>query len=312
MTFQDYSIVPDEARRPVWVNGALVPWEEATFHVASHVINYGFAVFEGLRFYDTERGPAIFRLDDHIARLNRSAELFQIKPHVSFDQIRDGCIEVVKNSRAKSGVLRPQIQFGLSSRMSFPATDTVDVTIPFWPLGAYREKTGLRVVTSELRKLPIAAVPIEAKVAGYYVNSYLNRRFAESKQVDDAVMLDEHGHVTEASVTHVFAAKDGVLFTPAAGNILLGITRATVMQLAAEVAELQVEERSFGPEALRDADEIFFTGTSAEIEPVTEYDGITIGEGAPGPVTQRISEIYSKAVLGQLPGYESWLTPVNA
>ena len=307
---QDYSIVPDQAKKPVWFNGRLVDWHRATLHATTHATNYGSGVFEGIRFYETEKGPAIFRVDAHLERMARSMGLFQLKTPFPMTDLKQGCIDVVKASDASSGYLRPQVQFGLS-RLALGALDVVDALVLFWPLTKYREKEGLSVITSEVQRISPNAVAIEAKVTGFYTNSYFNHAYYTEKGADEAVMLDINGNVAEGSSVNVFYVKGGELFTPAPGYILKGITRSTVLGLAEKELQIPVHEATVTPDDLRSADEIFFTGTAAEIEPVIEYDGNPVGQGSTGSVTEAVRELYRKATQGVLPDYDYWLTYVD-
>ncbi len=307
---QDYSIVPEAAKRPLWFNGRLIDWHRATLHATTHATNYGSGVFEGIRFYETERGPAIFRVDAHLERLARSMGLFNLKTEFSSVDFKQGCIDVAKASEASSGYLRPQVQFGLS-RLALGAVDVVDALILFRPLEESREKEGLSVVTSEVRRISPNAVAIEAKVTGYYTNSYFNQQYSKEKGADKAVMLDLNGNVAEGSSVNVFHVKNGELFTPAPGFILKGITRSTVLGLAEKELQIPVHETTVTPDDLRSADEIFFTGTAAEIEPVIEYDGNPVGHGGIGSVTEAVRGLYQRATQGTLPDHDFWLTYVD-
>ena len=305
---QDYSRVPDTAKRPVSFNGTLVDWESATLHLATHVTNYGSGVFEGIRFYETDKGPAVFHLDAHLDRLACSIGFFDIDSPCTIDEIKQACINVARASEAPSGYLRPQVQYGLSPRLALGALDVADVVVFFAPMGRYREKEGLSVITSEIQRISPKAVAVEAKVIGFYINSYFNHQHANANGADEAVMLDINGHVAEASSVNVFYVKAGELFTPEPGFILRGITRATVLELAAKELQIPAHETVVTVTDLRNADEIFFTGTAAEIEPVVEYDGLMIGDGTMGPVTAELRGTYTKATRGELPGYDHWLT----
>ncbi len=307
---QDYAIVPEAAKKPVWFNGQLVDWHDATLQATTHVINYGSGVFEGIRFYETDKGSAVFHLDAHLDRMARSLELFHINTRFSIEDLKQACIDVVKASGASSGYLRPQVQYGLS-RLSLGALNVVDAMVVFWPMGKYRDKEGLSVITSEIQRISPKAVAIEAKVIGFYTNSYFNHEHFKEKGADEAVMLDVNGHVAEASSVNVFYVKGGELFTPAPGYILKGITRASVLELAAKELQIQTHETTVTVENLRDADEIFFTGTAAEIEPVIAYDGQAVGQGGLGPITEALRALYRKATRGTLPGYDHWLTYVD-
>ena len=306
LQIQDFSVVPEAARKPVWHNGRLVDWHDALFHVETHVINYGSGVFEGIRIYDTKQGPAIFHLDAHLRRLARSMQLFHIKCPYSLDQIRQGCIEVAKASAAQSGYLRAQVQFGLST-LALRSIDVIDATTVFWPMGKYRDVEKLSIGTSKLHRLSPKAFQVEAKVTGYYTNSHYNRIHAMQQGWDDAIMLDDDGNVAEASVTNIFYVKDGHIVTPTTGAILVGITRNTILELAAHL-DIAAHEKTVTIEDLESADEIFLTGTAVEIEPVIYYGDRPVGTSSPGPVTRRLQEAFQKTTRGQLESFGQWLT----
>ncbi len=310
MPIQDTSLVPGAARTPVWWNGSLIDWSDAVIHMATHVINYGCGVFEGVRFYKTDRGPAIFHLDAHLGRLQRSMRHFGIASKFSIAEIKQACVDVARSSGASAGYLRPQVQFGLS-KLSLGATTVVDTSVLFWPMGKYREVDELNVITSEVERVSPRAVNIEAKVIGYYTNSHTNHEFAKARNADEAIMLDIDGNVAEASSANVFCVRGEELLTPEPGRILRGITRGSVLELARKELELPTRECVLTPDDLRGADEIFLTGTAAEIDPVTRYDGFRIGAGGKGPLTSLLQDCYQRATVGTLPGYDSWNTYVE-
>ncbi len=307
---QNLNPVPENGRVPVWYNGKLVAFEDATIHVITHAVNYGTAVFEGIRVYDTEKGVSIFHLHAHLKRLMKSAEKFGIKTPYSYEEIVQACIDTVKASGHKVGYIRPQIQFGLS-KPGLGSITEVEMYIFFWPLGKYRENEFLRVVLSDIERISPKAGDIEAKVMGYYTNSHFNHQFAHHHDADDALMLDVNGNVAEASSSNVFIVKDGVLITPKTGYILKGITRASVLELAEKELTMETQERVVTPENLESADEIFLTGTAAQIDPVTKYNGKPVGTGELGKFTGKLRESYVNVANGKVDGYEDWHTPVS-
>ncbi len=308
---QDLSVVPEASQTPVWINGKIVDWKNAYIHIFSHVISYGSGVFEGVRVYETPKGTAIFHLTDHLDRLDLSAKSFGMKLPYSRHEFVEAHKEVVRASGHAHGYLRPQIQFGVSSRITLAATDATDVTIIFQPLGQYRATKELKVVTSEVERISPKSGDVEAKIAGYYTNPHYNHLFANKKGADEAIMLDINGNVAEASSSNVFYVKDGELYTPKTGYILKGITRKTLLELAEKELGMKTHEVVMSPEDLRSGDEIFLSGTAAEIDPVVEIDGTQISNGKIGDVTQKLTDLYGKVTSGTLPGYEQWLTYVN-
>lgn len=307
---QNFDHITQAQRNPIWFNDGLVGFDDARLHVITHFMNYGTAVFEGIRVYDTPDGAALFHLDDHLDRLMASAQKLGIKSRWSKDDIARACIETVRASGQSHGYLRPQLQFGLTTP-GLAATDAVEFGIFFWPLGAYRANPVLNVLLSPYERMSPKAGDIEAKVVGFYTNSHFNHQFARENGADDAIMLDVNGNVAEASSSNVFFVKDGVLTTPQTGYILRGITRATVLELARDKLGLEAVEAVVSKEDLRTADEIFLTGTAAEIDPVGMFDGRPVGDGGIGPITEKIRTLYSALATGANPDYPEWRTLVR-
>ena len=299
--------IKENQRNPIWFNDGLVPFEDAKLHILTHVNNYGTAVFEGVRVYDTPSGVSIFHLDDHLTRLMASTEKFGIKSKWGKEFIKDACIKTVKASGHKSGYIRPQIQFGLATP-GLGATSVVELSIFFWPLGAYRDKEQLDVILSPYERLSPKAGDIEAKVVGFYTNSHFNYANAHKKGADDAIMLDVNGNVAEASSSNVFIVKNSELLTPKPGYILKGITRSTVIELATKELGLKVTETVLSVDDLRNADEMFLTGTAAEIDSVAKFDNVVFGNGGTGEITAKIKALYSEVSGGKNDKYKHWHT----
>ncbi|MFQ6006101.1 MAG: branched-chain amino acid transaminase [Woeseia sp.] len=306
---QDLAPVSAGAQHPVWFNDRLVPFDEATVHVITHALNYGTAVFEGIRVYDTVNGVSIFRMHEHLERLMASAQKFGIETPYSYDDIAAACVDTVAASGESHGYIRPQLQFGLS-KPGLGNTDVVEFSVFFWPMGRYRKSDTLNVVLSEIERASPKAGDIEAKVTGYYTNSHFNLQYARRNGADDAIMLDINGNVAEAGSSNVFLVKDGILITPQTGYILKGITRSTIIELARQELNLELQERVVVPDELSVADEIFLTGTAAEINSVANYDGRVVGRGNVGPVSQRVKQVFSQVTRGELPDYMCWHTIV--
>lgn len=310
MEIQKYDKIPEGAKNAkIWFNGELINWDDATIHMATHIVNYGVGVFEGIRVYDTEEGVIIWHLDAHLERLMNSMKYAGIKAPYSLDELKEACKLVVRESKATSGYIRPQVQFGLS-KLSLGAVDVVDTSILYWPLGKYRDVDGLKVVSSEIQRLSPQAGNIKAKIVGFYTNSHFNHEFAKSKGMDEAIMFDVEGNVAEASSSNVFLVKDGVLKTPKLGHILEGITRHSVLELAKDLG-IETEEATLTSDDLRNADELFLTGTAAEIEPIIEYDGKEISNGKMGEVTTKIKGHFDLAKKGKIEKFEKWYTVVG-
>jgi branched-chain amino acid aminotransferase len=306
---QDMSHLRETQTNPIWFNDGLVPFADAKLHVITHALNYGTAVFEGIRFYESEAGARIFHMDAHLDRLLASAGKMGIPVRWSKQDIKHACMETVRASGLHSGYIRPQIQFGLSTP-GLGATTVVEMTVFAWPLGAYRESETLKVMLSPFERLSPKTGDIEAKVVGFYTNSHFNYAHAHQHGADDAIMLDVNGNVAEASSSNVFIVRNGELLTPKTGFILKGITRATVMELARNELGLTVKEAVLGPDDLRNCDEMFLTGTAAEIDPVSEFNGVTLGDGGIGPITAQIDKLYSSVTRGGAAYKEDWYDTV--
>jgi branched-chain amino acid aminotransferase len=302
----------------VWMDGGLVPWENATVHVMTHALHYGLGVFEGIRAYKTKDGRlAIFRLREHVRRLMDSAHICLLKMPYSEQQIFDACIEVLSAQRerfAEGAYLRP-IAFMGDGAMGLGAVNPTRVAITAWDWGAYLGdkglKDGIRAKVSSFNRMHVNVNMVRGKITGQYVNSILAKREAVMSGYDEAIMLDVTGFVAEASGENIFAVgRRGTVRTPSLSSpILSGITRDTVIRLLRDTGR-EVQEVSFTRDALYIAAEVFFTGTAAEVTPVREVDNRQVGEGKPGPVTQSIQELFFRVVRGHEPKYAEWLTYV--
>jgi branched-chain amino acid aminotransferase len=303
--------------RFVWKDGQIIPWDSATIHVSAHGLNYGTGVFEGIRCYATEAGPAIFRLPEHIDRLLGSAALYSMDVPYTRDQLIAACREVVATNELGDCYLRPIIYLGSGSLSLFARDCPIESAIFAWAWAAYLGegmRKGARVITSTWRKFDSTQMPTAAKACGQYVNSVLAAREAMAAGVDEAILVDPAGFLAEGSGENLFLVKNGAVVTNGTdAAILPGITRASVLQIARDLGYV-VEVRPMRPAELLSAEEVFFTGTAAEVTPVRELDGHPINTGQPGPVTMRLQETFLKIVRGQVQGeaaqYRDWLTPV--
>lgn len=299
----------------IWKNGQLIAWKDATVHVLTHGLHYGTGAFEGIRCYQTDKGPAVFRLHDHMVRLHTSAKAIQMKIPHTVDELCAGVKEVVKVNGLDSCYIRPISFFGVSGIGVNPMGYPVDTFIIAFPFGAYLGdeglKNGIRVHTSSWHRASSGSVPATAKVCGDYLNSSLAIMEAKMNGFDETIMLNELHMVAEGSGENIFMVKDGKLYTPPANaGILPGITRESVMKVATDMG-YAVEERNFARSELYIADELFFTGTAAEVTPIREVDRRPVGEGRPGPVTIAIQRKYLDIVRGKEPAYASWLDLVK-
>lgn len=304
---QNFNHIEENQQNPIWFNDKLVPFKDANVHIITHVLNYGTAVFEGIRVYDTPNGVSLFHIDAHLTRLMASAEKLGIQPKWDKEYIKNACIETVKASGQKHGYLRPQIQFGLATP-GLGSTSVVELTIFFWPLGAYRDKEQLDVILSPYERISPKTGDIEAKVVGFYTNSHFNYANAHKQGADDAVMLDVNGNVAEVSSANIFIVKDGVLLTPKPGYILKGITRGSVLELATKELGLEVKETVLTVDDLKNADEMFLTGTAAEIDPVRKFEDTVFGNGGTGEITAKIKSLYTAVSSGKNEKYQNWHT----
>lgn len=295
------------------MDGRFVDWDKATVHVLTHTLHYGLGVFEGIRCYETKKGPAIFRLDEHIDRLFSSAHIFLMDMPYTKKQIIDATIGTVRINNIKECYIRPIAYIGYGAMGLYPKENPVSVSIAVWPWGAYLGDDGLskgiRVKTSSFIRSHVNANMTRGKVCGYYVNSQLAKKEAIACGYDEALLLDTEGYVSEGSGENIFLVRDGVLKTTPLTSILEGITRNSIMKIAAD-KKIQVVEERFTRDELYIADEAFFTGTAAEVTPVRELDGRMIGTGKPGPITRELQAIFFDVVKGKNKKYESWLTKV--
>jgi len=296
----------------IWMNGEFVAWEDAKVHVLTHALHYGTGVFEGVRAYETERGPAIFRHDDHLDRLEASAKLFYMDMPFSKEQLRSATHELIGRNGLRSCYIRPLVYRGHGPMGLDPEDNPVEAMIAVWEWGAYLgeegKRNGIRAKVSSWRRItPDSLVP-HAKASGQYLNSVLAKIESKRGGYEEAILLDDHGHVCEGTGENVFIVKDGVLATPPqTASILNGISRASIMEIARDLGHT-VLERDIARAELVLADEVFLVGTAAELTPVREIDDIAIGP--PGEVTQVIQGAYDDALHGRAERYAEWLDVV--
>lgn len=302
----------DKAEK-IWMDGKLVDWDDARVHVLTHTLHYGVGVFEGIRAYKTADGrSAVFRLRDHVDRLFDSAHIVLMEIPFTRERIAEACVETLRANRQAEGYLRPVAFFGYGS-MGVGAVNPVQVSIATWPWGAYLSeeglKRGIRAKISSFTRMHVNVNMVRAKVCGQYVNSFLANREAALSGYEEAILLDTEGYVAEGSGENIYMVKNGTLFTPPLSSpVLAGITRDCVLRIARDQG-VPVVEQKFTRDSLYLADELFMTGTAAEVTPVREVDNRRIGRGEPGPVTKKIQEVYFRAVHGEEPRYREWLTP---
>jgi branched-chain amino acid aminotransferase len=299
----------------VWINGKIVDWADANIHIASHVIHYGSAVFEGARCYKTPKGSAFFRMDAHVRRLYDSARIYRMDYGLDRDEFTRGIVDVVQANGLEACYIRPLIYRGYHELGVNPLTCPVDAAILVWEWGAYLGPEALEhgvdaCVSSWARSAP-NTFPAMAKSAANYANSALIKMEAVQGGFAEGIALDPAGHVSEGSGQNLFLVRDEVVYTPpVAASVLPGITRDSVITLAQDLG-LQVREQNLPREMLYIADELFFTGTAAEITPIRSVDRIQIGPGRRGPVTTQLQNAFFDYVNGAVPDRHGWLTFVD-
>jgi branched-chain amino acid aminotransferase len=298
----------------IWFNGNLVDWRNAQTHVLTHTLHYGMGVFEGVRAYEAQNGTAIFRLQDHTRRLFNSAKITGMHLPYTQEQINQAHIEVVKANKLASCYFRPMAFYGSNKLGIAPDQDDVQVIVAAWPWGAYLGEEGMqrgiRVQISSFTRHHPNITMIKAKANGNYMNSIMANTEATRNGYDEAIMLDSNGFVAEGSGENIFIINDGKLYTPALDAALDGITRRTVMAIAADM-QLTLTEKRITRDEVYCADEVFFTGTAAEVTPIREVDGRVIGCGTRGSLTTEIQQRYFEIVHGKNAKYESWLTYID-
>jgi branched-chain amino acid aminotransferase len=301
----------------IWCNGEFVAWEDAKVHVLSHALHYGTSVFEGIRCYDTEScGPAVFRHAEHVDRLLRSAELYYMPVPFQREQLRQATLELIARNDQRSCYIRPLVFRGYGQMGLNPLDAPVDVIIATWKWGAYLgeegKRDGIRGKVSSWRRLSPQSLIPQAKAGGQYLNSILAKIEAQKAGYEEAILLDERGMVCEGSGENLFVIRDGVISTPPlTASILDGINRRSVIQIARDLG-FDVLERDVARGELYLADEVFCTGTAAELTPIREIDDHAVGTGRPGEITRAVQAAFEDALHGRSDRYREWLDPVEA
>jgi branched-chain amino acid aminotransferase len=293
----------------IWLNGEFVAWEDAKVHVLTHAMHYGTGVFEGIRAYETERGTAIFRHHDHLDRLERSAKLYYMDLPFAKEQIREATHELISRSGFKSCYIRPLVYRGYGPMGLNPLDNPVEAMVAVWEWGAYLgeegKRNGVRGRVSSYRRISSDSLIPHSKACGQYLNSVLAKIESLKAGYEEAILLDDKGNVCEGSGENIFVIKDGVITTPPqAAAILDGINRKSCMQIARDLG-IEVVERDLARAEVALADEVFLTGTAAELTPLREIDDIEIGP--PGPITRQIQGLFDDALHGRAPQYAEWL-----
>lgn len=300
----------------IWMNGEFIAWEDAKVHVLTHGLHYGTGVFDSMRCYETEFGPAVFRNVDHLDRLLRSAELYYMRVPYTVQQLREATLELVARNGLSSCYIRPLVNCGYGQMGLNPLDSTVDVTIACWEWGTYLGEEGMRngvtaKVSSWRRISPDSLIP-HAKASGQYLNNVLAKIESVKSGYQEAILLDDHGHVCEGTGENIYIVRDGEIATPGQHNSILdGITRRSIIQIAQDLG-YAVVERNVARAEMYLADEIFMSGTAAELVPVREVDDHPVGTGRPGEITRVLQAAFDDAIHGRSERYREWLDVVDA
>jgi branched-chain amino acid aminotransferase len=298
----------------IWMNGKMVKWDDAKIHVLSHVVHYGSSLFEGARCYKTPQGPAIFRHQEHLDRLWNSAKIYRMKIPYTKEQLSEAIFELIQINNLEACYIRPVVYRGYDSLGVDPRPCPVDVTIAVWPWGKYlgpeAMEKGVKVCISSWHRNAPNTTPMMAKAGANYMSGQLIKMEALSRGYAEGIALDVHGYVSEGSGENIFMVSNGVLVTPPfSASVLPGITRRSIIQIARDMGYKVIEE-NIPREALYIADEIFFTGSAAEVTPIAEIDEIKIGSGVRGPITGELQKAFFDIVEGRSEDKYGWLTPV--
>ena len=300
-----------EISRKIWINDKFLNWDDANIHILTHTFHYGGGVFEGIRTYNTKKGPAVFRLPEHIDRLFYSASCLEMEIPFTKEKIKNAVLELIKINNLSECYIRPIVYFGYENMGLNPKGCPVDVGIAAWSWGAYLGgREAIKVKISKYIRLHPKSIISDAKICGYYINSIFASLDAKKSGFDEALFLDFEGNIAEGPGENIFMVKDEKLFTPNSNSILKGFTRDTVINIAKDL-NVEVEEKTITVEELKSADEIFFTGTAAEIQPIGTIDETIINRRKPGEITEKIKSIYQKIIHGEEDKYLKWLSFVK-
>lgn len=294
----------------IWFNGKLVNWDEAQVHVLAHCLHYGSGVFEGMRCYETPDGPAVFRLDAHLERLHKSAELYELAIPYTQSELAEATLDVIRANGLGAAYIRPIAFFDAATLSVWTRECPVTVAIAAFPTGTYLADAdkGVRVTVSSIRKFDNAAIPAWGKACGQYVNSVRAVQEAQRRGFDEALLLNSRGEVSEGSGENLFLIRNGEIVTnDRDASILMGVTRASVLEIANDLG-IPTRVAPISVEDVYHADELFFSGTAVEVTAIREVDGRVMSDGKPGTITRRIQDTFNQAVRGQLPPYRRWLS----
>jgi branched-chain amino acid aminotransferase len=296
----------------IWKDGTFIKWQDATVHLLSHSLQFGSAIFEGVRAYETDRGPAIFRLREHLVRMHHSCKIYRMDSPYSIEQLTEAARETVRKNGVKECYVRPMVVRGYGAAGMVPFESPIETYIPVWPwgtyLGAAAMEQGIDACVATWHRVAPNTIPAVAKIAGNYLGGQLVKMEALRNGYDEGIALGPDGMLSEGSGQNLFLVRDGVLYTPPVdGTLLPGITRLSVMTLAQELG-VKVVEQMMPRESLHTADEVFICGTASEVTPVRSVDRLPVGDGVPGPITKAIQTAYLDAVHGRDGDPRGWLT----
>ncbi|MDQ2054951.1 MULTISPECIES: branched-chain amino acid transaminase [Halobellus] len=299
----------------IWQDGSFVDWDDATVHVLTHGLHYGSGVFEGVRCYDTENGPAIFRWEEHLDRFYESTKPYEMDIPFSREELTEATLELIRREELRSCYIRPVAFYGYGSLGVSPKDNPVNVAIAAWPWGAYLGEEaleqGVDVMISSWRKHASSQIPTNAKTTGLYVNSLLAGEEARRNGYTEAIVLNKEGNVAEGPGENIFLVRDGEIYTPGLSeSILDGITRNTVIELARERGYTVHDQATISRGELNTADELFFSGTAAEVTPIRKVDNVVIGDGSRGPVTEELQQAFFDLVERRDDAHDEWFTYV--
>lgn len=300
----------------IWHNGQFIAWNDAKIHVLSHVVSYGSSVFEGIRCYETKDGPAVFRLPEHMRRMIDSAKIYRMEVPYSVDQLSEAAVELVRENSLASCYIRPIVLRGYGAMGVHPGKNPIETYMACWEWGKYLGdealSSGVDVCISSWNRIAPNTLPALSKAGGNYMNSQLIRMEADINGYAEGIALDQQGYISEGSGENIFVIRDGKILTPPLGaSVLPGITRDSIIKLA-QSADLPVIETIIPRELLYIADEVFFTGTAAEITPIRSVDRVKVGEGRRGPITEKLQKEFFGIVNGTAADRFGWLTPVKS
>lgn len=298
----------------IWMDGTFVNWDDAQVHIMTHTLHYGLGAFEGIRCYKTPKGPAIFKLDEHVKRLFQSAHIFLVDIPFTEEEIKQAIIDTVKINKLQECYIRPLVYIGYGAMGLYPKGNPIRVAVAAWPWGAYLGEDGLekgiRVKVSSFIRNHVNSNMSRGKICGYYVNSQIAKKEAISCGYDEALLLDTEGYISEGSGENIFIVRNNTLKTTPLTSILEGITRDSIITLAKD-AGIETVEARFTRDEVYICDEAFFTGTAAEVTPIRELDGRMIGDGKAGATTKKLQALFFDTVKGKSKTYEHWLTYVK-